>query len=268
MTIPVIFQIFALVHRVIKDGKRLKRIVQETLEDFESNNCVYLELRTTPKPLEDLSKTEYIQVIEEVIRGYSGKMRTRLLVSINRAQSLEEAWENLRIAQTSELCVGLDFSGNPSVNKFKDFLPVFLEARALGIQITVHTAEIEDYEDTDDILEFGPDRLGHCNFLTEQHESTIKALGIPIEICLSSNVLGLGIRLDEHHFRKLYREGFKLAVCTDDTLMFETSLNKEFLLVQQEFGLSLPDLKEISKESAKMAFTKGILNLLESPNES
>lgn len=267
MTIPIIFQIFSLVHRVIKDQKRLKRIVQETLEDFESNNCVYLELRTTPKPLQDLTKVEYIQTIENVIREYKGKMKTRLLVSINRAQSLEEAWENLQIAKNSELCVGLDFSGNPGVNKFKDFWPVFLEAKNSGIHITVHTAEIEDHQDTDNILEFKPDRLGHCNFLTEQHENTIKQFNIPIEICLSSNVLGLGIKLEDHHFRKLFRQGFKLAICTDDTLMFETNLNKEFFIVQQEFQLGLEELKEICRESAKMAFSEGVEDLLGFLNE-
>ena len=44
-----------------------------------------------------------------------------MIVSINRGQNIEEAWENLELAKSSEICVGLDFSGNPEIRKFNDF---------------------------------------------------------------------------------------------------------------------------------------------------
>lgn len=257
------FQIFSLVHRLIKNQQRLERIVQETLEDFEQNHCVYLELRTTPKSLTDLTKSEYIQSIEKVIKNYKGKLKAKLLISINRSLSLQEAWENLEIVKNSEYCVGIDFSGNPAVGKFRDFLPVFLEARRLGIKSTVHTAEILDDLDTDDILEFRPDRLGHCSFLNELHKKKIKEFSIPIEICFSSNIMTMGIRADQHHFKQLYEEKFKLALCTDDTLLFDTCLNKEFFIVKEIGDISVDDLMQICRDSARMAFSEGVLELLD-----
>ena len=53
------FHIFSLVHSVITTPEKLLRILLETLEDFEKQNCVYLELRTTPKATPFMNKNQY-----------------------------------------------------------------------------------------------------------------------------------------------------------------------------------------------------------------
>jgi adenosine deaminase len=249
------FTIFSFVHRVVNSKERLSRVVHEVLEDFNEDNCVYLELRTTPKPLNGLSKLEYIQTIENVIQEFPGFMKTMLIISVNRAQSLQDAWENLEIAKKSQLCVGIDFSGNPNVGKFRDFSVVFQEARNLGFKVTVHTAEIEDAEDTDDILRFKPDRLGHCNYLNEEQERIILEQKIPIEICLSSNITTLDIPLETHHFNNFFRKSHPLSISTDDTLLFNTSQTKELTLIQTQFTLQDSDLYSIIQTSSEVSFS-------------
>lgn len=242
---------------------RLQRVVEEILEDFENQNCLYIELRTTPKSTKFMSKQEYLSTIVQVFTSNPRKIKAKLLISINRSQSLEEAWENLRLAQTCEVCVGLDFSGNPMANKFSFYAEVFNEARKNGLKITVHTAEIEDEEDTVDILNFRPDRIGHCNYLSERCENLVKDLRIPMEICPSSNMatIGLGSMVD-HHFGKFYGFDHPIAICTDDTLLFDTDISKEYKLVADAYCLEEKDFKNIVRNSVEMSFSAEAMEVL------
>ena len=67
--------------------------------------------------------------------------------------------------------VGLDFCGNPHKNSFTDYIdPIFKEAKESGIKTTIHCAEVKDTdEENAAIMDFAPDRLGHCIFLSDEH---------------------------------------------------------------------------------------------------
>lgn len=66
------------------------------------------------------------------------------------------------IAPWGPTVVGIDFSGNPTVNSFADFRDVFESARDAGLRTCVHFAEVDDEDDTNEVLSFGPDRVGHA----------------------------------------------------------------------------------------------------------
>ena len=237
------------------------------LEDFHEQNCVYLELRTTPKNIGSVSKREYLDIIVDEITKFEGRMVAKLLISVNRSQSVEEAWENLNLARSYSVCVGLDFSGNPAVGKFRDFIEVFEKARELGIKTTVHTAEIEDDEDTLDILNFKPDRLGHCVFLTEDLERVVIEQKMPMEVCFSSNLAaGDFTEMTQHHFGKFHARDHPICICTDDTLLFDTDLTKELQTVVDAYQLEMKDVSQIMENSARMAFTPNVISLLTPSN--
>ena len=68
------------------------------------------------------------------------------------------------------------------------FRPLFERARELGLKTTVHCAEINNPEDTDEIIDFKPDRLGHAAVLNKNQIEKIIENKIPVEVCLSSNM--------------------------------------------------------------------------------
>ena len=262
------FQIFSLVHSVMTTPQRLYRVVEEILEDFESQNCGYLELRTTPKENLYMTKEIYMSTIEKAISEYKGSIIVRIIVSVNRGLTLEDAEKNLEIAKNCKVCVGLDFSGNPNQGKFRDFIEVFEKAREFGLKITVHTAEVQDDQDTDDILRFKPDRLGHCCFLSAEAEEFVLKHRIPIEMCPSSNMAVMNLQtLAEHHFARFHEKNHPIALCTDDTLLFDTDLSKEFKIVSDFFGLGYQECLNISKNSGLMAFDELAIKFLEKYEE-
>lgn len=73
----------------------MERIVREVVEDLVDQHVVYAELRTTPRQYtcgEEISEKEGIDIILNVLRTlnekYENQIRVRLLVSINRSESL------------------------------------------------------------------------------------------------------------------------------------------------------------------------------------
>ena len=96
---------------------------------------------------------------------------------------------------------------------------LFIKARKAGLKVTVHTGEMENYPDNDDIIAFKPDRLGHGALLSSSQVEQVKSLAIPIECCPTSNVNILGLisynQLPNVKWMKESNHTFSL--CTDDT---------------------------------------------------
>ena len=58
------------------------------------------------------------------------------------------------------------------------------------------------------MIRFRPERVGHVCCLTPALRAQLSAAQIPIELCLSSNVITKSVPgYSEHHFRGFYLEG-------------------------------------------------------------
>lgn len=151
--------------RVVSDLPAVRRVALEALQDMRSNNVRYAELRTTPRPLADgTSRRDCIENVLQVFRDFEtnqaatpapdvprdgggsaqesldlgegggdepspvGLLIPRLLLSVDRTKSTEEAMEvaNLAVELRSRdewrpFVLGMDFSGNPTKGSFSDF---------------------------------------------------------------------------------------------------------------------------------------------------
>ena len=214
------FRIFKGIHRAVRSRHALQRIVHECLDDFFEENVVYLELRSTPRCLFDkgqkLTKRDYVRIVIDSIQEWQEKhtnnslnkeinrcypMEVRLLLSIDRAGSLEDAMDTVEIAKefrhssvNDPMIVGIDLGGNPTIGRGEfttRYQPALLRARELGMPISVHTAEVWDDDELAYIMDFLPDRLGHVVCISEkdlqQYFIRGRASDTPIEICLTSN---------------------------------------------------------------------------------
>jgi adenosine deaminase len=233
-TIADCFQVFAAIAQCVTDLSALQRITREALEDFQQQNVVYLELRTTPKRLRKnknntggddekeattllATKQDYVETVLQVLQEFmddNGKsgMTCRLILSIDRAQSLDEARDTLELvvrlreeSEAARLIVGLDLAGNPTQGEFTtDWQDVFRQGRQAGLKITLHIGEVgcsPDDDDEDDpmyreaqaMLALEPDRLGHALLLPPALHQRLLQAKIPVETCPTSNVMTLGL---------------------------------------------------------------------------
>ncbi len=147
------------------------------------------------------------------------------------------------------------------------FPEIYREARDLGLRLTAHAGETAGPESIRRAVELlGAERIGHG--LTAARDPSVMALlrerGIPLEVCLSSNVsTGVLPRLEDHPLPLFLAGGVTVTLNSDDPAMFGTSLEREMILAAQTFGLTQDQLRGLMENAVRAAFLpdtdKGVL---------
>lgn len=192
------------------------------MEEFAADGVRYLELRTTPRanPDKGMTKQSYLQAVVQTIEQQQANMETRLIVSIDRRNTLEEAQETVDLAlhfqQSSTVVVGVDLCGDVMKGSFLSLKPAFERARQQGgFKLTLHFNEVaENIPEAPELLSIRPDRLGHATLLDDYSRTTIYQQAIPIEICMTSNVFSKTVATyEDHHVKQLLEEGHPFILC-------------------------------------------------------
>ncbi len=272
-TLENCFAIFPVIHSLIKDSSTLEYVVHEVLNEFQDDNVVYLELRTTPRNSKSLSSLEYIDTIlrsiSEFHKNNDNGLVCRLLMSIDRSKSVENAWSSVQIAKhflnlpaddpRSNTIVGFELSGNPTRGRFDDFIPVLDYVRkTLGLPVSLHFAEVDNESEALQMLEYRPERLGHAAVLSENILHAMNRSKIPVEICLSSNLLSRTVPKVQHHpaFKDLLHSNYPVSICTDDAGLFQTNSSSELSMYAANANINEEEAREIIKSSIKHIFCR------------
>ncbi|NP_001132566.1 N6-mAMP deaminase [Zea mays] len=291
-SLPECFKLFDLFHILTTDHDTVTRIAKEVVEDFAAENVVYLEIRTTPKNNEakGMTKRSYmdavikgLKAVEDVdVELFGSNFRTnetlssklldgvtkkkkiyvRLLLSIDRRETTSAALDtvNLAVEMMDQGVIGIDLSGNPVVGEWETYLPALQHAKNMGIPVTIHCGEVANRKEIQAVLDFCPQRLGHVCCLNDVEWKKLKSLMIPVEICLTSNVMTGGApSLELHHFADLYNAKHPLSLCTDDSGLFSTSLSNEYYLVATTFGLSKFELFQLAQDAVQFVFADDVV---------
>jgi len=253
------FDLFQVITKLTTDTDTIFRITKEMIEDFANDGVRYLEIRTGPKSNGlGMTKRSYTEAVVAAIDECKDKFQCfpHVLLSVKREESLESAMETVSLAREfPNHIAGIDFSGNPTQGSFGALLPALEYGRRLGYKTTVHFAEVENILESNQMLDFKPDRLGHATFMNEQLRNRVIENKIPVEICLTSNVTStLVATYDRHHFKDLHSHSHPLSICTDDAGVFVTSLSREFYIAASTFNLSKKDIFQLASDSSKHIF--------------
>jgi adenosine deaminase/aminodeoxyfutalosine deaminase len=137
------------------------------------------------------------------------------------------------------------------------FREVFAYVADHALHRTAHAGETTSPESIWGALNFGAERIGH-GLTAAQDSELLEELAqrqIPVEICMTSNVLtGACPRLEEHPVRQYFDHGLMLTLNTDDPAMFRTSLSREYAIAQKAFGFTEEQLRELARNSFEASF--------------
>ncbi|KAF3930722.1 hypothetical protein ABW19_dt0209333 [Dactylella cylindrospora] len=232
---------------------------ERVLKDFEADGVVYLELRTIPRAFEatGLTKEKYVTTILSTIRSFQSEtMHTRLILSVDRQNTPEEAMDTVELAtkyKDEGIIVGVDLCGNPAAGDVRIFRNAFRKAKENGLGITLHFAEIARQPIRDELevlLSFQPQRLGHVIHTNDRVCAEIRRRKLSIELCLSCNIYAkmLPGRQEEaggfqdHHFKYWWRTDCPIALGTDDVGVFMSDLSNEYFLASTHFRINKYEL--------------------------
>lgn len=263
-TLSECFALFATIHDITTDLRHVARITKEAIEDFAGDNVIYLELRTTPKyrPEKSITKESYMEAVTEGRDAYyrahpNSEIVVKLILSIDRRENAEQAMETVRLAcrLKAEGVVGIDLSGDPALGRFGEWMEALKVARAEGLKCTFHAGEVVDDAETQRLLDFEPERLGHMCFVNTDIKQQLSQKRIPVEICLTSNLVTKSVPdLGSHHLIELYADGHPVVICTDDPGVFSTTLTREYMLAADALKLDKRGIFQLAMEAVNSAF--------------
>lgn len=222
------FELFQIAHDVTNNPNAVYIATKRVIEEFAYDNVMYLELRTTPRSEENMTKREYIDAVIRAIKENEKNITVKLILSINRSHDMKDSQDSLETIlkmkkMYPDIIRGIDLSGNPQVGRFEN--AIFKIAKENGLYTTIHCAEVKNDEEVKEILNFRPNRLGHATFLHPNYggcqenwqlyceqkipvgkKSFIKFwpvfyyfLVFILELCITSNVVCETSKSHQHH---------------------------------------------------------------------
>jgi adenosine deaminase len=258
---------------VMQTEDALERVAYEQAEDLSRDGVVYYEPRIAPVGQASKGLTHQ-QVVSAVLRGMArGRqdfgVRSGLIICAMRNMNVSLEMAELAVDFRARGVVGFDLAGEEGGYPPKKHVDAFHYIQRENFNITIHAGEGFGKESIWQAIQYcGAHRIGHGTRIIDDiaiADGEAVKLGdlaqyvldkrIPLEICLLSNVhTGATPSLEQHPFKILYRERFRVTLNTDNRLMSATSMTQEFEAASQAFGLALDDFERITINSMKSAF--------------
>lgn len=272
-SLPKYLEGFAHTIAVMQTEEALERVAYEQAEDLSRDGVVYFETRFAPLFHTQKGLTHQ-QVVSAVLKGLErGRkdfgVRSGLIICAMRNMDVSLEMAELAVDFRGRGVIGFDLAGEEGGFPPKKHVEAFHYIQRQNFNITIHAGEGFGKESIWQAIQYcGAHRIGHGTRLIDDiavaNGKAVK-LGdlaqyvldkrIPLEICLISNVhTGAAPSLSEHPFKILYQERFRVTLNTDNRLMSDTTMTKEFVAAQETFGLTLDDFEKITINAMKSAF--------------
>ncbi|CAO1615590.1 unnamed protein product [Parajaminaea phylloscopi] len=262
------FCVFDVIYKSVRGASAIRRIAREVLEDAQEDGVVYFEMRTAPRshPEASLSEQGYVEAVLQGFADYeaqcpsqAARCHASLLLSIDRRLDADNAQRvvDLALRFRDRGVVGIDLSGDPTKGSWATWLPALTRAKDAGLKVALHAGEVPDFDqEMHEMLDFCPDRFGHVCFLSKENEARLRKSKIPLELCLTSNILSCSSTIPsyaDHHFAT-HHPHQAIALCTDDSAVFGSSLSQEHAIAMATFRLSEQDMVKMAQRALSVSF--------------
>lgn len=223
---------------VMQTEEALERVAYEQSEDLSRDGVVYFETRFAPVFHTNKGLTHQ-QVVAAVLKGLArGErdfgIRSGLIICAMRNMNVSLEMAELAVDFRQRGVVGFDLAGEEGGHPPKKHVDAFHYIQRENFNITIHAGEGFGKESIWQAIQYcGAHRIGHGTRLIDDiavADGRAVKLGdlaqyvldkrIPLEICLLSNVhTGATPSLEQHPFKILYQEKFRVTLNTDNRLM-------------------------------------------------
>jgi len=266
-----------LMVRCFCNEEAIERVTYEAIEDACKENIRYLELGFSFAFVASEHNLALYTVLDSLLNGIKLAER-KFPVKVALIVGIAPLWEEHKWPSPDEIfdvvssykdkaIVGIGLcselkDGTPLFVAKKDvwhnFIEISKRAKDEGLFVHVHAGEVGKAECVKAAIEnLHADRIGHGISVMQDRKILKLALErrIPLEICLTSNVLsGAVSNVAEHPFKRLFDMGVIVTVNTDDPTLCNTTLTKEYMLVAKTFHLDLLDIKKLLQNSLDSTF--------------
>jgi adenosine deaminase len=165
----------------------------------------------------------------------------------------------LRFRPAEVVGIGLDYAERP--HPPAQFAPLFAAARAEGLEVTAHAGEdgpAAYVRDAIDLL--GCRRIDHGYHVVDDPAlmERCRELDVLFTVCPTTTLhttVWRDLHSPEHAIRRMIEAGLRVTINTDDPGLFATTLNREYTLAAEAFGLSEATLADIAANGLKYCWS-------------
>ncbi|MBT3216067.1 MAG: adenosine deaminase [Candidatus Marinimicrobia bacterium] len=255
---------FEITLSVMQTPEGLERAAFELVEDAARENVRYIEIRYSPILHTEMGMTpdETVDAVKKGLKSAENEfgVKSGIIIcgirNISPEASLHLA--DLSVRYKKKGVVGFDLAGAEENFPAKDHREAFYIILNSNVNATIHAGEAFGPASIHQAIHYcGAHRIGHGTRLKEDKDLMhyVNDHRITLEVCLTSNWHTKSIRsLKYHPFKFYYDQGIRVTLNTDNRLMSDTTMTKEFALAHSLFGLSLHDFREITIIAMKSAF--------------
>ena len=261
---------FELPLKLMQSAQGIRTIAKAFHEQLDTEGILYAEPRFAPGSLTagGLSQQE---VLEAALAGRAdfyaehpqSALHTAYIICAMRGtgEALKHKNEesiDLAAAYLGNGVVAADLAGAEALFATENFSSLFAEAQRKDVPFTIHAGEAAGPESIKAALRLGAQRIGHGVRSLEDTGviQDLKAANVALEICPTSN---LQTRIFESiecfPLEQLLDAGLTVTINTDNMTVSNTTLSREFELLQQHCSLDKNTARELAENAARAVFS-------------
>lgn len=198
---------------------------------------------------------ELVTAFETAHREIAPETELRLQIGLSRHCEISYLEDWLSHFWGCKAFYSIDLYGDELAQPIENFRSIYRRAKAEGLRLKAHVGEwgtAEDVRRAVECLEL--DEVQH-GIAAAEDPSVIPFLvdhHIRLNITPSSNfLLGRVENLQNHPIAKLYHSGVDVTVNSDDVLIFDSDVSKEYLRLYQSGCLRAEELDDIRKNGLR-----------------
>lgn len=255
---------FRLTLAVMQDAEAIERIAYELAEDHARESVGWLEVRFCPG-LCTAGGLAPDEVLDAALAGLERArvdhgMPSAVIVTALRSLPVAASCEMAELAVTYRdrgVCA-FDLAGAEKGHPVRDHVEAVRVAAAGGLPLTIHAGEAFGPPSVREAVELGgAARIGHGTRLIEDADlmDQVRASGIVLEVCLTSNVQTRVVASYESHpLRRYFDAGVRVSLCTDNRLISGVTLTDEYEKARDALGFTWDELVAVARMGLEGAF--------------
>jgi adenosine deaminase len=245
--------------------EQLEIVIEDLFDQLTNDNVIYAEIRFAPllHQKKGLSSKNVVEIVSNKTKIESEKsgIEVGLILCTLRHFSVDQSLQTVKLVKdfSNKNIVGFDIAADEAGFPIENHIKSFQFARDNNIFCTAHAGEALGADSVINTLKYlKPNRIGHGVRCIEDNSliEKIKKENIHLEICVTSNIVTKVFNnLKDHPVNFLLNKGISLSINTDGRTISDTTLNKEYVLLNKEFNWLKNKFLEVNINAMKASFS-------------
>jgi len=192
---------------------------------------------------------ELIETFQNANSTIAPEIELRLQIGLSRHCKVDYLMKCLDRFWGCKEFYSIDLYGDELAQPIENFVSIYKKAKDNGLRLKAHIGEwgtAEDIQKGIELLELDEVQHGIAAVDSEKVMQYLVDHSIRLNVTPSSNVkLGRVKDIKNHPIQKLYRAGVNVTINSDDILIFDSDVSKEYLRLYENGTLKAEELDEI-----------------------